>query len=1134
MTEGRYRMKKHFITYFLALTAILPAAEQLTQEEVQAHVVAPRSGFVAPHLDWGKDIPDTDKLKAFFIVPVVGYRNVQDLQERQKLDAVIYGARSEKKFERIPELISKLSAKYDVIVLGNIEFMALPNEAQFRILTAVEEGTGLVIIGERKPIAYRKVLQNAVSDLKFPRKFDVLTANNKRPADFVKAWKLGKGRIVTLNYPVARGWEYYFGESLLPQMPPDHQYFAKMESACALVLRALRYAADGKDDSWTISQSGKSLKYKNIPAKGITLRFRDTENNILLKKQLKGGSGQFNFPVLPSGKVHCDILAQDGNVLKGFGSLTFYCSAPHGKMSVKLAEEIIPPGKPVKGNLRWLRPLEQDCRLRVTMIDTPEYMVWEKREFNVPKGVRDFEFEIRGFSLPTIAGFLRCELIAPDGTVIDKAEAEMFLPKKGLPSYFQYGWGGANTLNMARQMNDLVGWQGALVHPTEVPGNNLAYFNQSLVSYVIRILLARGNKGEVNQAWVFLNSQLGKRVKDFKGDMNFYRPEVQKLWRDAVEYRTSVVPKVYTSVYSLGDENGFNYEAGFGASDLASFRKFVAKKYGTIAKYNQEHKTSYKSFDEVPHLTLKAAKESGNYPAWFDHREYMERMYADVHNFARKVIREKQPDAIVGSEGSEPGNLELSIEEMDFWGPYNNTMFSEALRSFAPEKLRSLWWGGGYSPADPFPNHTKYMVLGTANASAYYITLGPGSLTAFAGDCLPAAGLQKHLPLLNRFRFGLGDLLNKTPMATPEILLYWSHASQAASILDERLTNPQDGTGTLIPFFYRHALPFEYVSERTINRLNMPSVKVLFLCGGTSLSAKEVKAIQTFISKGGVVITDRNPGVFNEYLREMKAPLFGNLFDNIPYAKLKQPKMMDNLQVKSSRGNVLTSSKALVTPGSKFWVERRAGKGRTVTANFNFAVVDASSKGKNSFDAFLKKELLACGVKFPARVTGCMKKPVIRIREAADHKIYAISVNESDAGRKLTFSIPEKAYIYDVYTGKVVNGKNFTWQNATSSEWVFGVFAKKQAAPSIKVDASVTRGQNLTIDLSGNSSSRVIGLLFKGPDGKKMYVRNMVAILANGKKVEFRTAFNDKPGKYTIRALDHSTGLSTVKTFIVK
>jgi hypothetical protein len=131
-------------------------------------------------------------------------------------------------------------------------------------------------------------------------------------------------------------------------------------------------------------------------------------------------------------------------------------------------------------------------------------------------------------------------------------------------------------------------------------------------------------------------------------------------------------------------------------------------------------------------------------------------------------------------------------------------------------------------------------------------------------------------------------------------------------------------------------------------------------------------------------------------------------------------------------------------------------------------------------------------------------------------------------------SIPEKAYIYDVYTGKMVYGKEFVWQNDSSAVWTFGVFTKKQAAPSIKVDASVTRGQNLTIDLSGNSSSRVIGLLFKGPDGKKMYVRNMVAVLANGKKVEFRTAFNDKPGKYTVRALDHSTGLSTVKTFIVK
>ena len=1127
-------MKMCLIALLFAVTAIVSGVERLTPEETQAHILAPRSGFTPAHLDWGKNIPDAEKLKVLFIVPQMTYRNVQDLQDRQKMDVVYCGTRSEKKFERIPDMIRKLSAKYDVIVLGNVEFMSLPNEAQFRILTAVEAGTGLVIVGERNPISYRKVLQNPVDKLNFPKRFDVTTRSNKRPVDFIKAWTLGKGRIVTVRYPVARGWEYYFGESLLPEMTPDHQYEARQENACALLLRTLRYAADGKDDVWSVAQAGKSLEFKNLPGKTVTLRFRDTENNVLLTKQLKSGIRKFALPVFPAGKLYCDMLLRDGSALKGFGAFSFYSSGRHGKMSVKLAEEILAPGQPVKGHLRWLRPLEQDCRLRVTMIGTPEYMVWEKREFQVAKGVRNFDFEIRNYSLPTIAGFLRCELITPDGTVIDKAEAEMFLKKKDLPSYFQYGWGGANTLNMARQMNHLAGWQGALLHPTEVPHNNLAYFNQSLVSYVIRIIYARGPKGEVNPGWPFLRGDLVKQMKALKSDMSFYRPEVQKLWRAAIEHRTGVVPKVFTSVYSLGDENGFNYEAGFGASDLPAFRKFIAKKYGTIAKYNKEHKTSYKSFAEVPHLTLKDAKAAGNYPAWFDHREYMERMYADSHNFARKVIREKNPDAIVGSEGSEPGNLELSIEEMDFWGPYNNVMFSEALRSFAPQKLRSLWWGSGYGASEPFPKHAKYMVLGTANSSAYYITLSPGTLTAFGGDCLPAAALQKHLPLLNRFRFGLGDLFNKMPMAKPEILLYWSHASQAASILDERLTNPQDGYGTVIPFCYRHALPFEFVSERTIDRLKMPSVKVLFLCGGTALSQKEVDAIRAFVQNGGTVITDRNAGVFNEYLRELPSVRFGKMFDATPFARIKQPKIMDDLRVKSSKGNVLESSKALVTPGSKYWVERKFGKGATVTANFNFAVVDASSKGAKSFDRFLQNELKSYGVRFPARLIGCMKAPVIRVREAADHKLIALSVDQTDADRKLKLILPEKAYIYDVFTGKMVYGKEFSWQDASVSERVFGVFASKQNAPAMKVDASVTRGQSLTIDLNGNSSSRVIGLLFTGPDGKKMYVRNISAVLADGKKIQFRTAFNDKPGKYKVRALDHSTGLFTDGTFIVK
>ena len=181
---------------------------------------------------------------------------------------------------------------------------------------------------------------------------------------------------------------------------------------------------------------------------------------------------------------------------------------------------------------------------------------------------------------------------------------------------------------------------------------------------------------------MILSAKEREALKKLGPDHNFYRPEVRKLWIDQVISRMNGLPKFGPILYGLGDENGVDLSAGYGPSDLASFRDFLRKKYGTVAKLNQEWETSYSDFSQVPHRPLADSLKDGKYPEWNDHHEYMERMFADMHHVSAEEIKKLDPRAKVGLEGTfGRHNLEDMMAKLDWWGPYTNPVEDEVLRS---------------------------------------------------------------------------------------------------------------------------------------------------------------------------------------------------------------------------------------------------------------------------------------------------------------------------------------------------------------------------------------------------------------------------------------------------------------------
>ena len=133
----------------------------------------------------------------------------------------------------------------------------------------------------------------------------------------------------------------------------------------------------------------------------------------------------------------------------------------------------------------------------------------------------------------------------------------------------------------------------------------------------------------------------------------------------------------------------------------------------------------------------------------------MDKMYADTFQMLASVIRRRDPRARIGAEGSDPGDLEQTVDGLDFWGPYRNLVADETLRNVRPDAVRGIWWGGyiqctrsGY-PLEQW----EYLLTGTVNADLWFQCEPGGTLSSFGGDLNFAPYVEKMSISLGRCAF---------------------------------------------------------------------------------------------------------------------------------------------------------------------------------------------------------------------------------------------------------------------------------------------------------------------------------------------------------------------------------------------
>jgi hypothetical protein len=454
----------------------------------------------------------------------------------------------------------------------------------------------------------------------------------------------------------------------------------------------------------------------------------------------------------------------------------------------------------------------------------------------------------------------------------------------------------------------------------------------------------------------FADKGLREEIKALGDEMNPYDPRLRSILERGFGAIVRETLPYGVAAWNLGDECFYSLSAGHGEQDKKPFADFLAWKYGTVEKFNAVHGTSCASFAEAPHLTIQQAIDSGNRPAWWDHVQYMEKMYRDTMEFVSSIIKKQDPKARVGAEGSEPGDLELTVKNLEFWGPYRNLVADELLRNIAPDRLRGIWWGGYISSRrDGFPTSLWTALLaGKVNADLFFQCEPGGTLSVFGGDLAPAPYVQKMVPHLRALKRGVAQVLIRMPLRHEDFAFYHSHPSAAAARLIDTFRPPSATLAPLIRFCYRTGRNVRMVTPRTLEKL--ADVKVLFLSGTTVLSDAEVSALKSFAAKGGVLVSDVETGLMDEFFVSRTASPLSGLVKPMP---------------------------------------------------------DLSDD--NAVESFLA----AAGVSgVRERVSGLPQdQKMVRVREADGCRIVGFTTRTSSIGRKVTVDFGRKGYVYEVDRG---------------------------------------------------------------------------------------------------------------------
>jgi len=354
--------------------------------------------------------------------------------------------------------------------------------------------------------------------------------------------------------------------------------------------------------------------------------------------------------------------------------------------------------------------------------------------------------------------------------------------------------------------------------------------------------------------------------------------------------------------YNLADEPGIADLSAFwdfdlSAPSLAAMREWLKTQYRDLVQLNEEWGSAFPSWDAVvPMMTRDAIKRTDqNFAAWADFKEWMDVAFARALKRGSDAVHAADPDGLSAIEGAQiPGwggydysRLANSLDAMELYGYGDNI---EMLRSFNPNAVMlTTSFGGGQAE-----EHRVWREL-LRGARGLVVW---DDANGFIGkdDAVGDRG-REAARYFEEIRGGLGAMLiNSRRHIDPIAILdspasmrigwlldhkskgeAWSRRSASSEYEDNPIrTSVRNYARTIEHMGLQH----RFVSNEQVGKgeLNAAACRVLILPRTIALSAPVAEAIRDFVKRGGTLIADGDPGIFDEHGKRLATPALAEIF----------------------------------------------------------------------------------------------------------------------------------------------------------------------------------------------------------------------------------------------------------------
>ncbi|HLG86580.1 MAG TPA: alpha-amylase family protein [Alphaproteobacteria bacterium] len=381
-------------------------------------------------------------------------------------------------------------------------------------------------------------------------------------------------------------------------------------------------------------------------------------------------------------------------------------------------------------------------------------------------------------------------------------------------------------------------------------------------------------------------------------------------WLAKINLRLERVVKAEDSekplYYSLGDETGIGDLAAYWDFDLSSYsidgmRDWLRLRYPSLPALNAEWNTRYRDWSEIRPMTMpEAMQRNGNYAPWADFKAWMDFAFAHALATATATVHAASPAGRSGIEGAQiPGwggydysRLANAVDVMEI---YDNDANVEMARSFNPDLVLLT------TAADHGPKELNVIWRELLKGGGGLVLWDENNEIARPDGSLGPRGLELR-PVLRKIEGADGDegigplLLRSARVYDPIAILYspasfrthwmleWKDKGDAWSKRDAAAEYDPDEIRQA-PLHFLDAVEHLGFQPRFISSaglaqgiLERDGYKVLILPRAIALSTAEAARIRLFVKKGGIVIADEEPGLYDEHSRKLAAPALHDLF----------------------------------------------------------------------------------------------------------------------------------------------------------------------------------------------------------------------------------------------------------------